>query len=252
MQRANDADSELGGRLVVRGTATFGGETVHIRGYGEIEADLKRDRFVMIAGGRREETFDDEPFTFIPVTEELASHLPPSVPAATRWLKVDQDVVAEAAGTKGLRELQSLSPAETVELMTRLDPSVRPAGRERVRGVPTKRYRIAVSFPKLVKLISERAGRSLGCAVSELKGSMRIVLWIDDTYLIRRMRLRMGSGDESIVITSTITAYDRDLRVDVPGAAEVYDATDEIAKAAERARRRAGESDCDTSSPDTV
>ena len=206
LERANDADAELGGRMVVRGTVSLGGSSLSIRGYGQVEANLKRGRFVFVDGGVREETFDDEPFTFIPVDREVRAQVGDVIPRGTKWLKVDQDRVAKEAGTEGLRELQNLTPSETLELLPRLDPKVQPAGSERVLGVATKRYRVTLALPKLAEVMAERAGHSLGCALEGLTGTMRMVLWIDGDDLIRRLRIRLKSGGQSMVITSTVTA----------------------------------------------
>lgn len=244
LQRANKADDNLGARLVVRGTLKSGGQSIRIRGYGQVEADLMRDRFVFASGGVREETFDDEPFTFVAVDEALARLAPKEVPDGTKWLKVDKDVVAKAAGQQGLRELENLTPGETLELLPKLDPKVRAAGREAVRGVATKRFRITVSFAKLVEVLSDRAGASLGCALSTLRGSLQLVLWIDRDDLIRRVRIRVQAGRTSFVITSTVTAFDRDLRVDVPSGETVFDATDVTAKAARKDRDKGDDVGC--------
>ena len=47
------------------------------------------------------QTFDDEPFTFIPVDRDVRAQVGDVIPSGTKWLEIDQDRVAKEAGAGG-------------------------------------------------------------------------------------------------------------------------------------------------------
>lgn len=237
--RSVKADDEYGARFTMRGTSTEDGETTKIRGYGQIEADEKRSRAVVtVAGGQRLELLTDEPFLFLNLDDlpfdrdDFGDEIPPG----TRWLRVNQDSVADALGSGGLRRLESLSPTEAIKLIPKLDPKIELAGKEPVDGVQTTRYRMRVKLGKLFELLKESGGGDPDLPKSQLETEMGFVFWIDGTDLVRRVRIRLKLPGESLVLTVQISAYDRSLRVDIPRGSIVYDATKELQKRA-RAER---------------
>lgn len=243
LRRVNDASRELGVRYTLRVRLSDGDtETITLRGYGQVQADAQRVRTVIVAGDERIETFTDEPFELSPIDPSIGRRLDNVIPAGTKWIKVDQDKLAEASGLADLRRLQNQTPGEALDLLKKLKPKIEDAGPERVDGLMTKRYRATTTFAAILKVIADEDKALPGCLDTIGDATLSYVFWIDDDDLVRRFRMRLElPGKLANVVTLTVTKYDRTLRVQVPDESIVYDATDELA---ELARKGKGNEDC--------
>jgi hypothetical protein len=240
LQRAAKADDAFGARFAVRGTSTEDGETIPIRGYGQIEADEKRSRIVASGEGARIEIITDEPFAFLSLEGlPLSRASRAELPAGARWLKINQDTVADAFGTGGLRDLERLGPTEAIKLFAKLEPRIeKKALGQRVDGIKTTRYLVRMKLGRLFDAISERAEDAPELPDSQRDIEMGCAVWIDDDDLVRRVRIRLRLPKKATVLTTEITSYDRDLRVTIPADQTAYDVTDDVAKIARAEREK--------------
>lgn len=235
LERAGQAGEELGVRFTFRVTVTGGADAIRARGYGQIEPDAQRVRTVTVAADERIESFTDEPFELARIDPAIALQVDNPIPRGTRWIKVDQDKLAEAAGAAELRRLQNPNPAEGLKLLKDLKPKIEDAGPERIDGVQTKRYRVTTTIGRILDVIGERGAELPGCPSSVGDITVQYVYWIDDEDLLRRYRFRLEpKGKPATVVTTSVTGYDRTLSVDVPDQSIVYDATEEFVDQAGR------------------
>ena len=230
LERSAKADDEVGARFVLRGRMTAFGKTFGTRGYGQFEPGRKRGRIVVIAGGDRDESFVDGPFVIhgpLPFEEAVLD----DVPENADWRRVDRREVTGAA-RGGPTAVVGVGPTQSLELLVRAGADVQGAGRERVRGVPTRRYRVTLPFGRYLDAAVGRLDDPLDCPDAIRDATLRLVLWIDDDDRLRRTRLRLASAQLSVAVTIDITRYERGLSVRLPADRSIFDATDDLAKLA--------------------
>ncbi len=235
LQRVNDAEKDLGVRYTLRGRISDDdGSLATFRGYGQIQADEQRVRTVIIVGGERSESFIDEPFEIVPIDPSIGRRLDNAIPSGTKWIKVDQDKLAEAAGFAELRRLENQTPKEALDLLKKLQPKIEDAGPERIGDVMTKRYRVTTTYAEILDLIADKD--LPGCLDTLGDVTLSYVFWVDDKDLVRRFRLRFQlPGQPAAALTLNVTRYDPTLRIEVPDESIVFDATDEFVRLAENA-----------------
>lgn len=214
--RSLHADDGYGTRYVLRGLG--------IRAYGQVQADGKRSRVVMkAANGNVVETRDDGAIFYLDPGGPSLHSVDANIPRNARWLKTEADPVRDRLNA-GVRDFKILSPAQILEFVADLDPTVQAAGRERVNGVITTRYRVSITIDKLLG----RLGNTAEDATTRAKlkdDDVRVVFWVDDHDLIRRSRVRQEHDHEAEIITADVTAYKRGLRVRLPHGRSVYSLT---------------------------
>ena len=223
--RAAKADDGLGVRFALRGSMTAFRRTSTTRGYGQFEPARHRGRNVLFIDGERHESFVDGSFV---ITPPLFFD---DVPDGAEWLRIDRHKVT-GANRGGPTAAVGVGPAQSLDLIARGGATVRGAGRARVRGVTTRRYRATLPFGRYLDAAVDRLDDPLDCPDAIRDPDVSVTLWIGDDDLLRRARLRLASEDLSIAVTMDVTGYDRGLRVRLPARRTIYDASSTYAKIA--------------------
>lgn len=239
--RSAKADDGLGARFAFRGVMTAFGSTFSTRGYGQFEPGLRRGRTVIVTEGDRSEIFTDGRFLISAPLEIEADVL--NVPEGAEWMRVDRGK-APGAARGGPTAVLGVGPAQSLDLLVRAGAGVRGAGRERVRGVATRRYDATLPFGRYLDAAVGRPDDPLDCPDAIRDPKVRLALWVGDDDLLRRVRLRLASADLSVTVTMDVTGYDRGLRVRLPPARSTFDGTSAVAKLSaedEVERERSGE-----------
>jgi hypothetical protein len=123
----------------------------------------------------------------------------------------------------------------TLQMFTVVDGSVREMGREKVRGVPTRRYRTSVSLSGYAELLRSEGKDDLADHYEKLATLMPEPVvgeaWIDDKEIVRRSRVIMDlpseSGQPEMTMDMRMDLFDFGARpqIQLPDPSQVFDAT---------------------------
>jgi len=123
----------------------------------------------------------------------------------------------------------------TLQMLTTVNGSVREMGREKVRGVPTRRYRTSVSLDGYAELLREEGKDELADHYEKLAtlmpGPVVGEAWIDGEEIVRRNRIVMDlpgeSGQPAMTMDMRMDLFDFGAQPDIrlPGSSQIFDAT---------------------------
>ena len=231
LERSHEKSRTLGSRMTMNMTMTDGGQTVRGRTQAVVERGGRRMRMTSTFGGVAMEQYLDGSSMLMSIDSLPLGGASP-FPRGTRWLKVDLDELLKEAGLDtSMRELQQMDPTKLAAMLK--DGEIEEAGSGRVRGVTVHRYRATIKLEDLVK--------SLGAKSSEISkaikdSTMTVTLALDDDDLMRAFQMTGDMNGSQMTMDAVVTSYSRDIGVDVPSGAGVYDAT-EMLRGASRQRR---------------
>ena len=171
---------------------------------------------------------------------ELCQRLVPDHHAAVRrrrpglraWTRIDRHELTGAI-RGGPTAAVGVGPTEALDLIARAGATVRAAGRERARGVRTRRYRATLPFGRYLDGAAGR--RPAGLPGRHPRARYEPPALDRRRRLsLRRARLRLASPDLSIAVTMDVTGYDRGPRSRSPARRTHYDADERLCEARNR------------------
>lgn len=122
-----------------------------------------------------------------------------------------------------------------LQMFTAVDGSVREMGREKVRGVPTRRYRTSISLDGYAELLRDEGKDELAEHYEKIAtlmpGPVVGEAWIDDREIVRRSRVVMNlpgdSGEPGLTMDMRMDLFDFGAAPDIqlPDPSRVLDAT---------------------------
>lgn len=123
----------------------------------------------------------------------------------------------------------------TLQMLTTVDGSYRELGSEKVRGVPTRRYRTSVPLSGYAELLRDEGKDELAEHYEKLATLMPEPVvgeaWIDDEEIVRRSRVIMDlpseSGQPAMTMDMRMDLFDFGARpqIQLPDPSQVFDAT---------------------------
>lgn len=155
------------------------------------------------------------------------------LPGGAQWIKLD---VAELASSIGV-EPSSLTggqqdPTEYLQELRASGGSVRVAGHEDVRGVPTTRYEGTIDLRRVGEQAPASNRAKLEKAIEALihksgVSSYPVSVWIDAHHLLRRMKLEtpVPTTGGSATVEVELFGFGATPTVTPPPASETFDAT---------------------------
>lgn len=235
LDRAAAADSSFGVRYRFRSRLTDDEGTDRFRGYGQVEADQRRDRMVMVDGNLRGERIVDGHDEYSGGSFAVAGLLDSSS-RNVRWTKLDVSRLLDAGYIDRLCGPEL--PTKIARVLASSGPTIEKLGAAHVGGVPTLRYRVTTTYGRVLDVLANDEDAS-DCDEHDRAARFVAELWIDRHSLVRRVRLRYRLVEGLSVETRDITSYDRAVRVTVPSGPGVGDVSDAVLKLAESACKTA-------------
>ncbi|MFE6283257.1 hypothetical protein [Streptomyces sp. NPDC057877] len=215
-------------KLTIRATVNAGGETVTTNGRGALDlADGDSTMTVSAPGQSVEQRVVDR---------TLYQREPGQKASDKPWVKIDLDKVAEQQGANPQEIGDPARSAAYAKAIT--DKDVSKVGTERIDGVNTTTYKVAVDVAELPggSELREQVGPTL---------PMRV--WLDDDGRIRRQQLAMtlqapasaqpdSASPQRMKVDTVLEFTDFGTEVDVtaPPAGKVTDVTDQVLKDGQR------------------
>ena len=153
-----------------------------------------------------------------------------ALPGGKHWMKVDFAKIQAKLGTTELRQ-PSADPTATLDQL-RVAAEAEEVGRAKVGDVDTTRYHAVVDLRQLRGAGRTRARHGVAKLIRLLgRPTIPIEVWIDRDQLIRRERYSVTQtvpsfGRVSITLQLDLHDFGTPVRVQLPHAADVYDATD--------------------------
>jgi len=201
--------------LSLKGSVTVNGQTVTLGGNGDFD-NVKRTGNLHIdfnAGGLAgtiDEVIDG---TVVYMKSPLFAD---AVPKGKTWIKID---LQKAGATKGIdfSTLGSQDPTQTLAQLQGMQ-NVTKVGDETIDGTDTVHYRGTLDLSKVPQ--AEKI-KSLADGVF---GPYDVWIGKDDGY-VRRVRFSLTTSGQKIALTSDFSDFGKDVSIDVPSAADTYDAT---------------------------
>ncbi|HEX5592102.1 MAG TPA: hypothetical protein VFX35_02000 [Solirubrobacterales bacterium] len=150
-----------------------------------------------------------------------------TLPDGKEWMGIDYSLGDE---------LDTSVPANgdvmgELALLEMVTGGVEKVGTEKVRGVPTTRYRGRVSVAENAKRLREMGGEETAALVEQEGTPLQVEAWIDAKGLIRRMRIvqsrpeEEGEGMITTDMTIDFTDFGLEPEIEVPDSSEVFDTT---------------------------
>lgn len=148
------------------------------------------------------------------------------LPSGKSWIRFDLTKEAKAQGVdlSQLANVTQADPRQTLDLLKQVGSSEE-LGHEQVNGAATTHYRVTVEAQKLIDAQPTAAAReALRKALDLAKiESFPIDVWVGDDGFLRRLEFAMPQAG-GLKLTEDLTGFGTDVTVDLPPAAEVYDA----------------------------
>jgi hypothetical protein len=229
----------LDGRLDVPGSGTV----LTMDGRGEYNGTTGLSRIVLdvdpppevdvdVLGGRiqLEQLGEERPGTVVSYTRSVAFG---PLPGGAQWLKIDHSEYVDA-------QMQSFDPRDQLEMLRSTD-DFRRVGSERVRGVPTIRYRATIDYGKEIERLRDEGQDSAAdtlekvIAANDGVETEPVEAWVARDKTIRRLRMwmpfSMDMWPKGTTILATVEFHDFGVEpeIELPGESEVFDVT-EIAR----------------------
>ncbi|HEX7279508.1 MAG TPA: hypothetical protein VF255_07785 [Solirubrobacterales bacterium] len=200
-------------------------------GSGSINSQTGRSRAVLSVdspkGPVRVETVSDGTTTYM-----RGTGISGELPGGKEWLAMqpflghsEQDAMVGGSG----------DPEGALQMLTAVDGSFEELGREKVRGVPTRRYRTSVSLSGYAELLRDEGKDELADHYEKLStlmpGPVVGEAWIDDKGIVRRNRVVMDlpgeSGQPAMTMDMQMDLFDFGARpqIGLPDSSQVFDAT---------------------------
>ncbi|MGW7072347.1 hypothetical protein ACWGII_25240 [Streptomyces sp. NPDC054855] len=234
VQATNDKTSQAGSAQVkVVTTASSGGRSETVEGAGVMDFGDGKSRVELGQEGRRIEQR---------IVDKVLYQKPPKgsggLPGGKAWMKIDLKRL-QAAGGAGGAEVND--PADSFAYTKSLsEKDVKKVGQERVGGVKTTHYRVAVDVDKLAKGSPEQEKRLR----QQLGDTLPMDLWIDGKGLTRRQQMELsmpgeGGGGTSKAssggkvkakVVMDFSDFGTDVAVEAPKAADTVDVTSKLIK----------------------
>jgi hypothetical protein len=159
-----------------------------------------------------------------------ADKISEQLPAGKEWLKV------QPFGGHTEEELAIGDADESLQILAKVSDGVRPMGREKVRGVPTRRYRAAIDMGEIVELYRAEGKGELADKVEEeaalLSSPVTVEAWIDAKDIVRRFRMVMmlptEPGQPAMTMDMRMDLFGFGARPEIalPDPSRVLDATE--------------------------
>jgi hypothetical protein len=157
------------------------------------------------------------------------------LPGGARWMKLDLGRFAQAMGFN-LQQLTGgqANPAQFLDYLRATGGTVTSVGRDRVRGVPTTRYRGTIDLHKVADVLPGANHDQARAAIDKIivqtgMSSIPVEVWIDDHHLVRRMSLGFSLTSSaqtfSVHMTIELFGFGPTPSVTAPASGEVFDAT---------------------------
>lgn len=224
---AERTQQEPGGHVEFHATYSSPESEIRMTGQGVYDAEGDRARMTMTFPDPDSGAIDEMEVVGDGTVMYMRSSLFDSLPDGADWMSLDysfgDDLEAPVpAGGDAAGEL---------ELLEHATGGVQKLGEEKVRGVPTTRYRGTVGVSEDAQRLRDMGGEEIAKVVEEKGGPVQVEAWIDAQGRVRRMRVigsQPADGDKGPSTT--------DMRVDfvdfgtvpeisVPDPSEVFDAT---------------------------
>ena len=234
-----------GARLTLEGRLQVPGEgTVFtMEGQGEYNGTTGLSRIVFdmdpppgeaakFLGGRIqiEQLGEERPGTVVTYLRSLAFG---PLPGGAQWLKIDHTEYVDA-------QMQSFDPRDQLEMLRSTD-DFRRVGGERVRGVPTTRYRATIDYRDEIERLRDEgqdtAAETLEKEIAANDGADTepVEVWVAHDKTIRRFRMWMPFSydmwPKGTTILATLELYDFGIEpeIELPVESQAFDIT-EIAR----------------------
>lgn len=201
------------------------------RGSGSINSQTGRSRAVMTLeapgkGPVRIETLSDGTTMYM-----RGTGISGELPGGKEWLAMQPFL--------GHSEQEAMvgggDPDSALRMFTAVDGSFQEMGREKVRGVPTSRYRTSISLNGYAELLRDEGKDELADHYEKLAtlmpGPVIGEAWIDDKEIVRRNRVVMEmpgeSGQPAMTMDMRMDLFDFGARPEIglPDSSRVFDAT---------------------------
>ena len=132
------------------------------------------------------------------------------------WLALDSEAVA-GFDESGLLDPGTADPTATLEVLREVADRVERLGEDRVRGVPTTRYRAEVDL-EAVMGANPAASRFLALGDPAASPDLRAVpveVWLDDAGLVHRLVVTLAAEGEPVSASLTLELFDHGQPVDI-------------------------------------
>ncbi|MGW0909610.1 hypothetical protein [Streptomyces sp. NPDC002853] len=233
VQATNDKTSKAGSAQVkVVSTASSGGRSETVEGAGVMDFGDGKSRIELGQQGQRIEQR---------IVDKVLYQKPPKgsggLPGGKTWMKIDLKRLQAAGGSGGA---QVSDPADSFSYTGSLsEKDVKKVGQERVGGVQTTRYRVAVDVKKLAKGNPEQRKMLR----QQLGDTLPMDLWIDGKGLTRRQQMELSMSGEGggtskassgkkvkAKVVMNFSDFGTDVAVEAPEAADTVDMTSKVIK----------------------
>jgi hypothetical protein len=156
------------------------------------------------------------------------------LPGGARWMKIDLGRFAQAVGLN-LQQLASgqSNPAQLLQFL-RATSAVSRSGEERVRGVPTTRYRATIDLAKAADVLPASNRDQARAALKKLVAqtglsAIPVGVWVDAHKAVRRLTMNLSAAvsGQRFTVHFQVELFDFGPTppVTTPSNSEVFDAT---------------------------
>ncbi|WP_369214069.1 hypothetical protein [Streptomyces flavofungini] len=235
VRATNVKTSEAGSaRVRITTTASAKGKSETVTGKGVLDFRGGESRMTLGQAGQRLEQR---------VVDRTLYQKPPKgeggLPDGKSWMKIDLERLRTSGASAGT---QVSDPADSFAYSKSLSgQDVKKVGEERVGGVRTTHYRVAVDIDKLAKGDAEQKKR----LHEQLGDTVPMDLWIDGKGVTRRQQVEMGvrtrakgeasgSAEVKAKVVMDFSDFGTAVDVDAPAASDTVDVTDKVVKESHR------------------
>jgi hypothetical protein len=148
------------------------------------------------------------------------------LPDGKTWVKFDATAQAKAQGVdlSQIANVTQADPSQTLDLLKQVGSS-QELGHQQVNGAATTHYRVTVEAQKLVDAQpTDAAKEALRKALAQANvQSFPIDVWVGDDGFLRRLEFDLPQAG-GLKLTEDLSGFGSDVSVDLPPAAEVFEA----------------------------
>jgi hypothetical protein len=223
------ANTEAAGsyKIATTGRATFGSQTISLRGQGAFDNEAKRGRLnlTLTIPGAGTATLD-EIFNkgIILVKSPLFAQ---ALPMDKQWIRINAARAGEQVGFN-LKAVMGQTPDEVLAHLRRASATtVTEVGDEDLNNVPTTHYRADIDLDKLA---SDRAQRLSDASYKPID------VWVDEEGRVRRLKLDFTAkvaatetARSHSILTIDLSDFGTPVEVDIPPPGQIVNATDAVA-----------------------
>jgi hypothetical protein len=233
---AERTQSSPGAKFTMKVTYTSAAlpQPMHAHGYGAYNSETGRSRAVLVLpssprGRGSVETVADGTSFYLRGSGAMAD----GVPDGKEWVKIqpflgqsEEDVMLSGSGS---------SPDDSLQMLRAVSGDVQKVGQERVRGIPTERYRATATMSDYAELMREEGNDEIADLYEKYAAlSPSPILTeasIDTKGIVRRSRMVMAlpsEEDQSPVtmdMRMELFAFGARPEIELPDPSQVFDAT---------------------------